>query len=142
MSGHSTKLQNTLRKQRKVTSRSHCGGNHDDTNGYFIEPTVLTVNDPSYRTMCEEIFGPVLSVYVYEPADLIQSLKLLILHRPMPLLDQYLPRTDMSLNKLLKSFKMRLVTFISMINQQEPLLDNNLLGVQEHPAQMIKRDQL
>lgn len=45
------------------------GGNYDGSAGYFIEPTVLQVNDPAYRTMCEEIFGPVLSVYVYEPTD-------------------------------------------------------------------------
>lgn len=45
------------------------GGNYDGSKGYFIEPTVLKVNDPAYRTMCEEIFGPVLSVYVYEPTE-------------------------------------------------------------------------
>jgi 1-pyrroline-5-carboxylate dehydrogenase len=45
------------------------GGNYDGTKGYFIEPTVLLVKDPSYRTMCEEIFGPVLSIYVYEPSE-------------------------------------------------------------------------
>ncbi|GAB4015751.1 L-glutamate gamma-semialdehyde dehydrogenase [Spirosoma koreense] len=45
------------------------GGNYDSTKGYFIEPTVLQVTDPAYRTMCEEIFGPVLSVYIYEPAE-------------------------------------------------------------------------
>ncbi len=42
------------------------GGNYDDSIGYFIEPTILKVEDPAYRTMCEEIFGPVLSVYVYD----------------------------------------------------------------------------
>src|SRR5690606_1753790 len=41
------------------------GGNYDKTIGYFIEPTVLLVQDPLYQTMQEEIFGPVLSVYVY-----------------------------------------------------------------------------
>lgn len=45
------------------------GGKYDDSVGYFIEPTILKVNDPKYRTMCEEIFGPVLSVYVYEPSE-------------------------------------------------------------------------
>ncbi|GAB3984767.1 L-glutamate gamma-semialdehyde dehydrogenase [Spirosoma terrae] len=45
------------------------GGNYDGSKGYFIEPTVLLVNDPNYRTMCEEIFGPVLSIYVYEPSE-------------------------------------------------------------------------
>ena len=45
------------------------GGNYDRSSGYFIEPTVLLVTDAKYRTMCEEIFGPVLSIYVYEPSD-------------------------------------------------------------------------
>ncbi len=45
------------------------GGNYNSSTGYFIEPTVLLVKDPKYRTMCEEIFGPVLSIYVYEPSD-------------------------------------------------------------------------
>lgn len=42
------------------------GGNHDKTNGYFIEPTVIEAKDPKYITMCEEIFGPVLTIYVYD----------------------------------------------------------------------------
>jgi 1-pyrroline-5-carboxylate dehydrogenase len=41
------------------------GGRADDGEGYFIEPTIVQVDDPGYRSMCEEIFGPVLSVYVY-----------------------------------------------------------------------------
>jgi len=41
------------------------GGGHDKTKGYFIEPTILRVKDPRYVTMCEELFGPVLTVYVY-----------------------------------------------------------------------------
>ncbi len=41
------------------------GGHFDKSDGYFIEPTVLQVSDPYYVTMCEEIFGPVLTVYVY-----------------------------------------------------------------------------
>lgn len=42
------------------------GGNYDKSKGYFIEPTVILAKDPAYRTMCEEIFGPVLSIYVYD----------------------------------------------------------------------------
>lgn len=42
------------------------GGNGNKTEGYFIEPTIARVNDPKFVTMKEEIFGPVLSVYVYE----------------------------------------------------------------------------
>lgn len=42
------------------------GGNYDKSSGYFIEPTVILTNDPKYTTMQEEIFGPVLTIYVYE----------------------------------------------------------------------------
>lgn len=42
------------------------GGGYDKSLGYFVEPTVLKVNDPHYVTMCEELFGPVLTIYVYE----------------------------------------------------------------------------
>ena len=41
------------------------GGNCDKSKGYFIEPTILVVKDPKYVTMCEELFGPVLTIYVY-----------------------------------------------------------------------------
>ncbi|MBB2149539.1 L-glutamate gamma-semialdehyde dehydrogenase [Pedobacter gandavensis] len=42
------------------------GGNYDKSKGYFIEPTVLVVQDPKYVTMCEELFGPVLTLFVYD----------------------------------------------------------------------------
>jgi len=42
------------------------GGNYDKSVGYFIEPTVILTRNPRYVTMCEELFGPVLTVYVYE----------------------------------------------------------------------------
>ncbi len=51
------------------------GGNYDDSIGYFIEPTVLLASDPKYTTMCEEIFGPVLTIYVYEPDQFEEILK-------------------------------------------------------------------
>ena len=45
------------------------GGGFDKSKGYFIEPTVIQVNDPNYVTMSEELFGPVLTVYVYPDED-------------------------------------------------------------------------
>ncbi len=42
------------------------GGKCDKTDGYFIEPTVIETTDPKYVTMCEELFGPVLTIYVYD----------------------------------------------------------------------------
>ncbi len=51
------------------------GGGAHDSDGYFIEPTVLESQDPTYRTMCEEIFGPVLTVYVYQAARWSETLR-------------------------------------------------------------------
>lgn len=53
------------------------GGGFDKSKGFFIEPTVIQVNDPNYVTMCEEIFGPVLTVYVYADEDFKKTLSLL-----------------------------------------------------------------
>lgn len=42
------------------------GGNYDKSKGYFIEPTAIVANDPKYTTMCTELFGPVVTIYVFE----------------------------------------------------------------------------
>jgi 1-pyrroline-5-carboxylate dehydrogenase len=53
------------------------GGECDDADGYFVHPTVIQVEDPMYRTMCEEIFGPVLSLYVYPDKQWKETLALI-----------------------------------------------------------------
>lgn len=50
------------------------GGGYDKSKGWFVQPTVLKVDDPYYVTMCEELFGPVLTIYVYEDAEFDQIL--------------------------------------------------------------------
>ena len=52
------------------------GGNHDNSKGYFIEPTVILTTNPNYATMCTELFGPVLTIYVYKDADWEKTLEL------------------------------------------------------------------
>lgn len=52
------------------------GGNYDNSIGYFIEPTIILAKDPNYVTMCTEIFGPVLTIYVYEDAEWENTLAL------------------------------------------------------------------
>jgi len=52
------------------------GGNYDKSKGYFIEPTVIVAKSPTYKTMTTELFGPVISIYIYEDADWEHSLKL------------------------------------------------------------------
>jgi 1-pyrroline-5-carboxylate dehydrogenase len=50
------------------------GGECDDTKGWFIRPTVIEVSDPRYRTMCEELFGPILTVFVYDDGKYEETL--------------------------------------------------------------------
>ncbi|TLF42657.1 L-glutamate gamma-semialdehyde dehydrogenase [Maribacter aurantiacus] len=52
------------------------GGGYDKSKGYFIEPSVIVTTDPHYTTMETELFGPVVTVYVYEDADWSKTLKL------------------------------------------------------------------
>ena len=54
-----------------------CGGTYDKSEGYFIAPTVIVAKDPKYRTMCEEIFGPVLTIYVYKDKEFSKMLTIL-----------------------------------------------------------------
>jgi 1-pyrroline-5-carboxylate dehydrogenase len=52
------------------------GGNGDKSKGYFVEPTVILTKDPHFKTMEEEIFGPVMTIYVYQDKDFEDTLKL------------------------------------------------------------------
>lgn len=52
------------------------GGNHNKSKGYFIEPTVLLTTNPKYVTMCEELFGPIITIFVYEDKDYEETLQL------------------------------------------------------------------
>ena len=53
-----------------------CGGACDDTTGYFVAPTIIQAHDPRYTTMETELFGPILTVYIYQDADYEQTLDL------------------------------------------------------------------
>ncbi len=52
------------------------GGGYDKTKGYFVEPTVILTSNPSYSTMCTELFGPVVTVYVYNDEKWFETLEL------------------------------------------------------------------
>lgn len=53
-----------------------CGGNYNDEIGYFVEPTIILTSNPHFKTMEEEIFGPVLTVYLYEDENYSETLSL------------------------------------------------------------------
>ena len=72
------KISGYIKKARRDKAvKIHAGGNFDKSEGYYIQPTILLAKDPRYRTMCEEIFGPVLTVYVYNENRYSETLSLL-----------------------------------------------------------------
>ena len=52
------------------------GGDYDKSKGYYISPTVVVTTNPKFKTMCEEIFGPVITIYVYKEDEWIETLKI------------------------------------------------------------------
>ncbi|MGK0426747.1 MAG: 1-pyrroline-5-carboxylate dehydrogenase [Ulvibacter sp.] len=75
--GSFDKLASYIDKAKKDTNANIiAGGNYDKSKGYFIEPTVIVTDDPKYTTMCTELFGPVLTVYLFDDNDWSKTLKL------------------------------------------------------------------
>ncbi|HET9038706.1 MAG TPA: L-glutamate gamma-semialdehyde dehydrogenase [Gemmatimonadales bacterium] len=72
-----TRIRDHIEEARTAPGvRIVAGGGTDDSVGYFVQPTLLQADDPAYRTMCEEIFGPVLTVHVYPAAKWSETLAL------------------------------------------------------------------
>jgi len=72
------KLEGYIKATKKKDSNAKviAGGKCDKSKGYFIEPTVIETTNPQYVTMCEELFGPVLTLYVYDENKFEEALKL------------------------------------------------------------------
>ena len=72
------KLEGYIKGARKRDSNAKVwvGGKCDKADGFFIEPTIIQAMDPQYATMCEELFGPVLTVYIYDENKYEETLKL------------------------------------------------------------------
>ncbi len=71
------KIKGYIDKTKKATKASILvGGKCDKSKGYFVQPTVIEAKDPKYVTMCEEIFGPVLTIYVYKAEKFEETLQL------------------------------------------------------------------
>ncbi len=74
------------------------GGGYDKSVGYFIEPTVIVTETPQYRTLCEEIFGPVLTIYVYADKDYEKTLDLVDKTSPYALTGSIFARERTAIN--------------------------------------------
>lgn len=70
------KLAAQIEQARRDGQEIVAGGRYDKSKGYFIEPTIIRASDPKYITLCEELFGPILTVYVYPDHQYEEALAL------------------------------------------------------------------
>ncbi|MCE9559914.1 MAG: L-glutamate gamma-semialdehyde dehydrogenase [Armatimonadetes bacterium] len=70
-------IANYIDQAKKDGQNIIVGGVCDKTKGFFVEPTIIVADDPKYTTMCEEIFGPVLTLYVYDAEKFEETLEIL-----------------------------------------------------------------
>ncbi|MBP6218273.1 MAG: L-glutamate gamma-semialdehyde dehydrogenase [Oligoflexales bacterium] len=82
-----------------------CGGECDDRVGYFIRPTLIQSKSPSYKSMHEEIFGPVLTVYVYEDSEFEATLKVCEESSPYALTGSIFAQDRRVLHKMSETLK-------------------------------------
>jgi len=75
------------------------GGDCDDSDGYFVQPTLIQAEDPQYRTMCEEIFGPVLSLHVYSDKQWKETLDVVDRTSPYALTGAVIAQDRAALNE-------------------------------------------
>ena len=71
------RLANAIEQVKKdQNAEIIAGGNYDDSEGYFVEPTVVLTKDPKYTTMKKELFGPLVTIYIYPDAQWSETLEL------------------------------------------------------------------
>ncbi len=81
------------------------GGGYSKKEGYFIEPTVILTTDPKYTSMEEEIFGPVLTIYVYNDAQFEKTLKLVDSTSPYALTGSIFAKDRTAVNTAFKALR-------------------------------------
>lgn len=81
------------------------GGGYDDTKGYFIQPTVVVVTDPRHKLMEEEIFGPVLTIYVYPEDEYKKTLELCDSTSPYALTGSIFANDRSAINQAYKALR-------------------------------------
>ena len=82
-----------------------CGGNCNDAEGYFVEPTVIVAHNPRFRTMCEEIFGPVLTIFIYDDECLDETLELIDKTSPYALTGAIFAKDRYIISKMMRALE-------------------------------------
>ncbi len=99
------KLERSIKDvEKEETAKIIIGGKCDKSKGYFIEPTVIETTDPKYVTMCDELFGPILTIYIYDENKFEETLSLVDTTSPYALTGAVISRdraaVELATNKL------------------------------------------
>ena len=101
-----TRLRDHIEQAKRDPGvRVVAGGGTDDSVGWFVQPTLLQADDPSYRLMCEEIFGPVLTVHVYPEARWSETLGVVDRTSPYALTGAIFAQDRKAVEHLSKAFR-------------------------------------
>lgn len=101
------RISSFIQQAKQDSSKVHvlAGGECDSRTGWFVRPTILEAKDPFYRTMCEEIFGPVLTIFVYEDQQLDDAIKLCEQTSPYALTGAIFARDRLAIDRLTVAFQ-------------------------------------
>lgn len=81
------------------------GGTYDDRVGYFVDPTLVEVDDPSYTLMCEEVFGPVVGIHVYKDNAWAETLRIVDRATPYGLTGSVFARDRVAIQEALRGLR-------------------------------------
>jgi 1-pyrroline-5-carboxylate dehydrogenase len=106
------------------------GGKCDKSQGFFIQPTIIEAKDPKYVTMCEEIFGPVLTIYIYNANQFERTLDLVNSTSPYALTGAVIAKDKSAIELATNKLRNAAGNFYINDNPLVLLLDSNHLAVQ------------
>ena len=114
------------------------GGNGDKSVGYFVEPTVIRTTDPMFKSMVEEIFGPVITIYVYDDNKYEETLELCDRTSPYGLTGSIFARDRYAIDMAFNKLRYAAGNFYINDNRQVPSLHNSRLAVRVLRVRMIR----
>ena len=97
------------------------GGNYDDSVGYFVEPTIILTTNHQFKTMKEEIFGPVVTLYIYDDKNWEEMLDIVDKTSDYALTGAFISKDEESIKLALNKLKYSAGIFMLMINHRELL---------------------
>lgn len=114
------------------------GGNGDKSVGYFVEPTVIKTTDPMFKSMVEEIFGPVITIFVYDDDKYEETLELCDRTSPYGLTGSIFARDRYAIDTAFNKLRYAAGNFYINVSRPVPLLHSSRSAVRELPERTTR----